>query len=90
MALDLNLKSSEHTTASNALVTSGGKLPHSFQVSTSKLLDVIVALSPRGRNLTSKQRKAFRQTVNKSLYNKTRPGYYLEVGNVLHIAYVGA
>jgi very-short-patch-repair endonuclease len=89
MVLDLDLEGSERPTNGKALVTSGGKLPHSFRVSTSKLLDVIVALSPRGQSLTGKQRKVFRQTINQKLYNRTRPGFYLEVGDLLHIAYAG-
>lgn len=86
---DLDLEGNERNTGSYALVAIGGKLPYSFQVPTSKLLDVVVALSPRGRTLDNRQRKKFRQTVNQKLYSKTRPGFYLEVGDVLHIAYAG-
>jgi len=73
----------------DALVAAGGNLPHQFQVSTSKLLDVFVALSPRGQSLTGRQRADFRQVINQRLYNKTRPGFYVEVGELFHIAYVG-
>jgi hypothetical protein len=91
--LEINFDGDEPNTArqreGGVLVPAGSKLPHSFQVPTSKLLDVIVALSPRGRGLEGKQRKKFRQALNQRLYTKTRPGFYLEVGEVLHIAYAG-
>jgi very-short-patch-repair endonuclease len=86
---NLDLEGSERNTQSNALVAIGGKLPHCFQVPTSKLLDVIVAFSPRCRTLDTKQRRQFRQKVGQKLYNKTRPGFYLEVGEMLHLAYAG-
>ncbi|MBW4540665.1 MAG: endonuclease domain-containing protein [Myxacorys chilensis ATA2-1-KO14] len=86
---NLDLEGNEHNTQSNALVAIGGKLPNCFQVSTGKLLDVIVAFSPRYRSLDAKQGRQFRQTLRQKLYNKTRPGFYLEVGELLHLAYAG-
>jgi hypothetical protein len=56
---------------------------------TTKLLDIIIALSPRSQNLNSKQRKALRQEINTKLYNKTRSGFYWEAADSLHIAYAG-
>jgi hypothetical protein len=73
----------------NTLVVAGGKLPHPFRVQTGKLLDVIVALSPLGRSLTGKQRQKMWKTLGQKLYNKTRPGFCLEVGDNLHFGYVG-
>ncbi len=48
----------EGNTKNGEMVAIGGQLPNSFQVPTSKLLDVIVALSPTGRGLQGKQRKS--------------------------------
>ncbi|MBW4582248.1 MAG: hypothetical protein KME42_22000 [Tildeniella nuda ZEHNDER 1965/U140] len=88
-SIGLDLEGKAQNIDSGALVTSGGKLPHSFQVSTTKLLDVIIALNPRSRSLDAKQRKKVRQSINQKLYNKTRPGLYLEVNKLLHLAYLG-
>ncbi len=71
------------------IVPSGGKLPCCFEVSTSKLLDVVIALAPSSRNLDAKQKKKFRKNLNQKLYNKTRPGFYWEATSILHIAYAG-
>ncbi|MBD2124220.1 hypothetical protein [Trichocoleus sp. FACHB-262] len=49
--LDLDLDSGDHSTSTHALVAMGGKLPYCYQMPTSKLLDVIVALAPGCRNL---------------------------------------
>ncbi|MBL1176824.1 endonuclease domain-containing protein [Pantanalinema sp. GBBB05] len=87
--VNLNLDGNEHNTGDNTLVPIGGKLPYCFEVPTSKLLDVFIALSPRSRNLTVKQRKKLRQQVNSKLYNKTRPGFYLEISTAFHVAYAG-
>jgi very-short-patch-repair endonuclease len=84
-----DLESNEHHIEGNSIVPSGGKLPNCFEAPTSKLLDVVIALSPRGRNADSKQQKKMRKTLNQKLYAKTRPGFYMEVGEILHIAYKG-
>lgn len=73
----------------DALVAASNHFPHQFQVSTSKLLDVFVALSPRGQSLRGKERRDFRQTIYQRLYNKTRPGFHTEVGELFHITYIG-
>lgn len=88
IALDLDLEGND-TTESNALVASGGKLPFSFEVPTSKLLDVMVALIPKCRDLDTKQKRKARKVLNQKLYTKTRPGFYLEVTDVFHLAYAG-
>ncbi|GAB4232505.1 MAG: hypothetical protein Kow00121_60650 [Elainellaceae cyanobacterium] len=87
-SLKLDLDGSEKTEGST-LVSVGGKLPHCFPVSTAQLLDIIVALSPHCQKLDGKKRKAFRQELNKKLYNKTRPGFYWEANDSFHIAYAG-
>lgn len=87
MTLDFELEGNEHEDKNGALVAIGGKLPHSFRVPTSKLIDIIMTLSPQERNLAGKQRQKFRKTVSQRLYNKTRPGFYLEATSSLHLAY---
>jgi hypothetical protein len=84
-----NLNRYKTTTESHALVAIGGKLPIVFQASTTQLLDIIMTLAPRCQTLSPKQRKKFRQDLNKKLYNKTRPGFYWEAGDSLHIGYAG-
>lgn len=81
----------EHgSSTANTIVPIGGNLPCSFQVPTSKLLDVIVSLSLSGRTLTGKARKKARQQANAWLYNRTRPGFcFMVKKNVFHLAYVG-
>jgi very-short-patch-repair endonuclease len=86
---DFDLEGTERRTTGGAMVSIGGKLPHCFEVPTSKLLDVIVQLSPRGRNADTKERKKLRKALNQKIYTKTRPGFYMEVGHVLHFAYMG-
>lgn len=42
----LELEGVERNTGRNAIVPIGGKLPYVFEMQTTKLLDVILALSP--------------------------------------------
>lgn len=86
---DFNPENGNGASPGNAIVAIGGKLPHSFQVATSKVIDVIIAFSPQGRGLTGKQRQQFRKKVNQKLYTKTRPGFYLEATEAFHLAYAG-
>jgi hypothetical protein len=67
---------------SNTLVPIGGKLPLFQEMQTGKLMDVLQAFVP-----SSKQEKGLRTRINKWLYPKTRPGYYLEIDDHLHLAY---
>ena len=87
--LNLDLDSSNHSTSTQALVAIGGKLPICFQVPTSKLLDVIVALAPGCINLDANRKKQARKTLSQKLYNKTRPGFYAEITPKLHLGYAG-
>jgi len=89
MTTDLNFDGNKATEQNGPLVTVGGKLPHSFQVPTSKVIDVLIALSPRSQGLTGKQRQKFRKTISQKLYNKTRPGFYFEMTASFHLAYAG-
>jgi very-short-patch-repair endonuclease len=74
---------------SNAIVPSGGKLPHSFEVATSKFLDIVMALSPNAKGLGAKQKQKMRKDLNAKIYNKCRPGFYAELSESLHFAYAG-
>lgn len=76
-------------TQQESLVPAGSKLPFEFLVETTKLLDVIMAIFPKARQATPSQKKKLRKDLNAKLYTKTRPGFYLEVNNSLHFAYVG-
>jgi very-short-patch-repair endonuclease len=73
----------------NSIVSIGGKLPHCFELTTSKFLDVVIALSPKSTGMTQRQLKALRKSLNAKLYNKTRPGFYAEMSESLHFAYAG-
>ncbi|UBF24262.1 hypothetical protein K9N68_21435 [Kovacikia minuta CCNUW1] len=89
VTVDFDLEGDQGNTQSNAIVEIGSKLPHSFRVQTKKLIDVIMALSPQARQLEGKQRQKFRKTVSQKLYNKTRPGFYFEARETLHLASAG-
>jgi Protein of unknown function (DUF2726) len=85
-ALNLGFHESDED---EAIVLSGGKLPHCFEVNTDKFLDVIIAISPKSQTMASRQKKELRKTLNARLYNKTRPGFYAELSESLHFAYGG-
>lgn len=85
----LELDGDEHNTDGNAIVPISGKLPHSLEVTTGKLLDVVLAFAPQSQHLDNRQKKAFRKTLGQKLYLKSRPGFYYEVSKDLHIAYAG-
>lgn len=74
-----DLKGTERVAESNPLVALGGKLPYSLELKTPKLLDVLMALFP---SLTQDRKK-----TNNFLYSKSRPGFYLEIRDFLHLAY---
>jgi very-short-patch-repair endonuclease len=84
-----DLEGVEHNTGQNALVPIGGKLPCQSQVSTPKLLDVLTGLSPAFQRLNPQKKKESRKKLNEKLYNRTRPGFYMEVLETLHLAYAG-
>ncbi len=71
------------------IVPVGGKLPHSFQVPTGRLLDVVMTLSPKTNGMETREKQQLRRSLNQKLYPKTRPGFYAELSNNLHFAYVG-
>jgi very-short-patch-repair endonuclease len=87
--LNLDLDSGNRSNSTHDLVAIGGKLPICFQVPTSKLLDVIVALAPGCINLDATRKKQARKILAQKLYNKTRPGFYAEITPKLHLGYAG-
>jgi hypothetical protein len=77
----LDLEGTEHR-VNDSLVPIGGKLPYFQELQTGKLLDVLITFVPG-----EKRSKDIRQRINKWLYPKTRPGYYLEINDNFHLAY---
>lgn len=86
---DLELDGNEHNTGREALVSINGKLPHCIEVDTRKLLNVVVAFHTQTKHFNAQQKKNYRTALNEKLYVNTRPGFYYEVSEVLHIAYAG-
>jgi very-short-patch-repair endonuclease len=70
----------EHQVSSSSLVSINGKLPYYQELRTSTLLNVLTTFS-------SKQDKNLRKKINQWLYSRTRPGFYLELNDRLHLAY---
>jgi Protein of unknown function (DUF559) len=64
-------------------------LPFEFQVTTAKLLDAILALSPQLQKLSLNDKKIARKSLYGKLYAQTRPGYYRQLSESLHLAYLG-
>lgn len=64
-------------------------LPFEFQVTTGKLLDAILALSPQLQKLSLNAKKQARKSLYGKLYAQTRPGYYRQLSESLHLAYLG-
>ncbi|MBD2167322.1 DUF559 domain-containing protein [Calothrix membranacea FACHB-236] len=73
----------EHKVKGGSIVSIGGKLPYYLEVQTSKLLDLLVILSRQNNS----QEKTLRDKINRYLYSKTTPGFYLEFNEHLHLAY---
>jgi hypothetical protein len=78
--MEFNLEGIEHQAPSGSLVPLGGKLPLTQELRTSQLLDFIVVMTPN-------KDKNLRQRINRSLFAKTRPGFYMEIKPNLHLAY---
>lgn len=81
--MDFCIQGVEHRAESNSLVPIGGCLPYYLEVRTSKLLDFIAGVAPPAK----RSNKSFRKQVNTFFYTRTRPGFYLEINEHLHIAY---
>ena len=71
----------EHHVSSSSLVSLGGKLPYYHELRTSVLLNVLITFSSK------QDKKTIRKKINQWLYSRTRPGFYLELDNHLHLAY---
>jgi Protein of unknown function (DUF559) len=69
------------------LVPISGQLPLCLELPTPKVLDVILALYSKTQNQA--ELKSLRKKLNARLYPKTRPGFYMEVNDHLHLAYMG-
>jgi hypothetical protein len=72
----------EHQVKGSSLVPVGGKLPYYLEVQTGKLLDLLVVISRENNN-----DRNLRTKIRNYLYSKTRPGFYLEFNEHLHLAY---
>lgn len=86
---DLGLSGKEHFIGGNSIVSISGKLPNCFEVPTSKLLDVLMAFSQTVQGSDRREQRRLRGVLNQKLFTRTRPGFYMEVGDVLHFAYMG-
>jgi Protein of unknown function (DUF559) len=71
----------------SGLVPISGQLPLCLELPTPKVLDVILALYSKAKNQT--EYKLLRKKLNDRLYPRTRPGFYMEVNENLHLAYMG-
>ncbi len=80
--MDFNIQGVEHGADSSSLVPIGGRLPYYLEVRTNKLLDFLIATTS-----VQKPGKDFRKRINSYLYTRTRPGFYLEMNEHLHLAY---
>ena len=77
------LDGTEHHNA-NSLVSLGGKLPYKLEIRTTDLLNLLENLYPDN---FKKVGKGARKKINSWLYTRTRPGFYFELSNQLHLAY---
>jgi len=71
------------------IVPIGSGLPHNVQISTGKLLDVLMAMAPGTQRLNAKQKKDCRAKFQQKLYPKTRPGFCMRIAENLHLGYAG-
>lgn len=71
----------------SGLVPIGGLLPYYLELPTGKLLNVLIELFSTAAATQGVNPKQLRTKLNKWLYPKTRPGFYLELGEHLHLAY---
>jgi Protein of unknown function (DUF559) len=81
--MDFNIQGVEHKADSTSLVPIGGRLPYYLEVQTNKLLDFIIGVVPSAKRSS----RSFRKKVNLFLYVRTKPGFYLEINEHLHLAY---
>ncbi len=73
----------ERQVSGGAIVPMGGRLPYYLETQTRQLLNLLMGLHQQQKNPKNIQRAE----INKYLYSRTRPGFYLEIGEHIHIAY---
>lgn len=71
------------------IVPIGSGLPYNVQISTGKLLDILMTLAPGTQRLNPKQKRECRTKLNQKLYPKTRPGFCMRIAENLHLGYAG-
>ncbi|MBD2771394.1 DUF2726 domain-containing protein [Iningainema tapete] len=82
--LEFNIEAGvEHRVSGGSLIPLGGQLPYYLEMQTSKLLDVLVGIA----FTIQRTDQNLRQRINRYLYSRTRPGFYLEINEHLHLAY---
>ena len=81
---EFSLDGVEHR-VSSSLVPIGSKLPNFIEVPTSKLLDIFIDLYQKQDISRSK----LRTKLNQWLYRRTKPNFYVELHEYLHLAYIG-
>ncbi|GAB1541677.1 hypothetical protein NUACC21_43490 [Scytonema sp. NUACC21] len=79
--MELTLEGVERNADSTSIIPIGGQLPYYLEVQTSKLLDFLVSTSNKNFD------KSLRKRINTFLYSRTRPGFYLEMNEHLHLSY---
>lgn len=80
---EFNPSGIEHKVSGSGLVPIGGKLPNYIEVQTAKLLDVFLDLY-QNHEL---DRSTLRKKINDWLYRRTKPRFYMELNDHLHLAY---
>ncbi len=83
MQYGFNLEGKEHQLHSSGLVSLGGQLPYCLELQTGRLTDILLALDQK----SAYNRASLRKKITSWLYLRTRPGFYLEMNEHLHLAY---
>ena len=71
------------------IVSIGGELPYVLQITSGKLLDILTALAPGFQQLSPAKKRECRTKLSRKLYPRTRPGFYMKLGDSLHLGYAG-
>jgi hypothetical protein len=80
---DFNMVGKEYRADSTSIVPIGGLLPYYIETRKSRLLDFLVNIVVD----TQSSNQSLRKRIDKYLYSKSRPGFYLEINEHLHLAY---
>jgi hypothetical protein len=84
MVSEFNPRGREYQNQGNNLVSISGKLPYYMELQTGKILDIFCQLYKA--NLPT-DRKLARTKINGWLYNRTRPGFYIDLSDDLKLGY---